>query len=237
MIIKEKKFSKECIEEVIKTLELNNINWWVDHGSLLGLVREGHFIQWDSDVDLGAWYENARKVQDILVALAKKYEYVSYNPLTNAISVRLYDELLAQYWSIDVAFYFISSGIATKYYVDTSTKIGRILGRLLTVVSGDLAPVSNRFIINYLIIGLRKIYKFVPYGLSRRVAVLVGKLTPKRKNEVESYFFEKIEKNLTPYGFLCFPVRAKEYLECRYGSDWKTPKREWNFLLDDHCVK
>ena len=37
--------------------ELNNrkINYWVCHGSLLGLARDGDLIPWDHDVDIAIW--------------------------------------------------------------------------------------------------------------------------------------------------------------------------------------
>jgi len=33
------------------------------------------------------------------------------------------------------------------------------------------------------------------------------------------------------------PEKHVEYLEYHYGKDWKTPIKEWDFRLDDHCEK
>ncbi len=37
-------------------------NCWLDSGALLGLVREGNLIAWDSDIDLGVWESDAAPI-------------------------------------------------------------------------------------------------------------------------------------------------------------------------------
>lgn len=236
MISLEEKFSSRCIQHVIEKLDANGVKWWVDHGSLLGIVRDNQLIPWDSDVDLGAMCDDHDVIHKIASNLACDFEYVSYNYLTNAISVRLYDIRQSQYWSIDIVFYTRSGEKAVKYYVDTEKRFGRIMGRLLTILSGDLAPVTDKKIINWMMVRLRVIHKAIPCWIMAPAAACIARLTPRRKNEVNAFYFKRIERKLTPYGVLCFPCYSKEYLEQRYGADWGTPKREWNFLLDDRCT-
>ena len=43
----------QLFREVVQILNQQNIYYWLDQGSLLGSVRDGHFIPWDHDVDIG----------------------------------------------------------------------------------------------------------------------------------------------------------------------------------------
>ena len=59
------------IEKLIKVLEENNVNYWFDYGSLLGIIRDHKFIPWDTDIETYAYYSNElQKYQ-----LAKSFEY------------------------------------------------------------------------------------------------------------------------------------------------------------------
>lgn len=43
----------EIIIEITKCLEKSNVNFFVDNGTLLGIVREKNIISWDYDIDFG----------------------------------------------------------------------------------------------------------------------------------------------------------------------------------------
>jgi len=46
---------------------------WLDQGSLLGIVRDGRFLPWDGDIDLGVWYHDIAKLEGcLLTKLAEK---------------------------------------------------------------------------------------------------------------------------------------------------------------------
>ena len=44
-----------ALEEVSSLLKNNNINFWVCHGTLLGIIRENRLLPWDKDIDLAVW--------------------------------------------------------------------------------------------------------------------------------------------------------------------------------------
>ncbi|MCK4311232.1 MAG: LicD family protein [Candidatus Cloacimonetes bacterium] len=56
---------KKLILYTIKILEKNNIPYWLDEGTLLGIIRDGDLLPWDHDADMGIPGEYAEKVWKI----------------------------------------------------------------------------------------------------------------------------------------------------------------------------
>lgn len=56
---------KKLVLFAIKILEKNNIPYWVDEGTLLGIIRDGDLLPWDHDADMGVPGEYAEKLWNI----------------------------------------------------------------------------------------------------------------------------------------------------------------------------
>jgi hypothetical protein len=55
---------KNCSENLIlfdDIMKKCNIKYWLSEGTALGVVRDGDFIPWDDDVDVGLFYEEKEK--------------------------------------------------------------------------------------------------------------------------------------------------------------------------------
>ncbi|MFW5993351.1 MAG: LicD family protein, partial [Desulfohalobiaceae bacterium] len=71
-------------------LDASGVQYWLDSGSLLGLIREGQEIAWDSDIDLGIWESQVPKAFKILKDLRSqgyRVSWRSYRGLTYGFSV------------------------------------------------------------------------------------------------------------------------------------------------------
>lgn len=65
--------------EIRRICDANNINYFLDSGSLLGAVRHNGFIPWDDDMDIGMCYDDyARFISIAPVALNKKFFLDNY---------------------------------------------------------------------------------------------------------------------------------------------------------------
>ena len=60
------KESTELLQKFSQTLNENNILFWLEFGTLLGYYREHDFIKHDYDLDIGANYDDAKRIRKSL---------------------------------------------------------------------------------------------------------------------------------------------------------------------------
>ena len=60
----------QFLKEVKEVLDKAEITFWVDWGTLLGFYREGDFIEFDPDIDIGIKREDQGKVMSVIQKLA-----------------------------------------------------------------------------------------------------------------------------------------------------------------------
>ncbi len=57
-----KKKLLELFQQLISALDIINIPWWIENGTLLGAIRHNHMINWDNDIDIGILYSDQNKI-------------------------------------------------------------------------------------------------------------------------------------------------------------------------------
>lgn len=81
---KMKKYGLPCLGTINKIMNEANIKYWVDFGTLLGIYRDGKFIDHDFDIDLGMYEKDYNKdVEELLVknGFKKIREFYAYGKL------------------------------------------------------------------------------------------------------------------------------------------------------------
>lgn len=81
------------IKQLVNILELNNINYCLFMGSLLGFARYNDFIPWDDDFDIFILEDDQNKIDNIFQDLIKKYDLPWKDKDGKEIGNKIYDDL------------------------------------------------------------------------------------------------------------------------------------------------
>lgn len=71
-----KKIQIEILDVVSAFCEENNINYWLDSGTLLGAVRHKGYIPWDDDIDIGMLGPDYKKFAELFNKSNDRYRFV-----------------------------------------------------------------------------------------------------------------------------------------------------------------
>ena len=114
--------------ETIKLFNENNINYWICHGTLLGIIRDRKLISWDHDIDIAVWYKEGlhEKIKNLMREnlFELKEKYFSEDGLLTFTK--------GSGREIDINFYNIVKNIdnnkiaSVKWYVPKNMKPGKI---------------------------------------------------------------------------------------------------------------
>lgn len=64
---------KTMLFDTIDLFERHGIKYWLDDGTLLGIIRDGGLIPWDNDVDLGIAGDSVQRLSGLKFHLLPKY--------------------------------------------------------------------------------------------------------------------------------------------------------------------
>lgn len=221
-------------KEVVKALEEQEIPYWLDQGSLLGIIRDGKFLPWDHDIDLGVLEKDLQSYRESLIhRLRCSGYYVTVMPYVikitsgdrkiRSVDLRVYQE------SGDFVYTELRSTM-DKYnkwkrvqgITATQTiKFGHLLYRLAYQNPGikqkKLKNWGKKIINNW---SLRR------ESLKNRRVVL----------KVEKMYFENL-KEVEVYGLqVKVPSFAEDYLQLKYGQSWRFPQKKWKYWEDDGAL-
>jgi hypothetical protein len=215
----------------VKILTDNNINYWVCHGTLLGIVRDNKLLTWDNDIDFAVWDDECSK-EDILKIFSnderfkKEVVFEEINSLHFATADKRVD---INFYTRDADKAFIKwaalpDGLFIKVYYFVINFIASGTNIKKTIESGNGIIIE---IIKLLIITPLILVRFVfPKSLKNK---LLKNLYKNLDSVGYSYPIElMVNKEMK---FLCVdiivPVESEEVLKNTYGEDWRTPKQNY----------
>jgi len=222
------------LKQIKDLLEKHDIEFWLDTGTLLGAAREKKFIAWDYDVDLGALYKELSKIVDVFDEIKRLGYEVCYFPIEKCIKI------LKENCEIDINLYESKDDEVTRaWYVNN--KIGQILDYFRWILRIEKTDLKRS-----------KLPKtFTKILMTKRIIIPVF-LREKLANSVENFYYKigckivdiripkKYFTNLTEIEFyntkFKAPSKIEEYLELRYGKDWRTPQKDYVYYRDDGSI-
>lgn len=199
--------------------------WWLDSGSLLGLTRDGHFLEQDEDIDIGIVIDSNKCAAFIDELMKLDYKIVIFS-LNNCIykikaiprkSATLDSLILDLQIYLKLKNQYICPQIVFKERTDL---VGKIFKSIVRAKKGSNSFFSKHF----------KIF------FSKKKQLIKFKSMSKQYNvyfwHINSNFVESPFKKIMI--FQCFS-NVDNYLTFRYG-DWHHPVKNWNFTIDDKGI-
>lgn len=229
------------LREVKDILDGLGVQFWLKSGTLLGAIREGKFIEWDYDIDLGTWDRYIPKMKIIAKKFSEKgYEvyYSKYNNMIglwkNGVSVDLPFWRLEQRRAIVPLKYAENFLGKLLFYADWIILFSHYGKRRRTAITkikfGEfryaLVRVTDLLLSESMKLAIAEILNLIAKGTGNRRGLVV---TP------SDYFL-----NLTTIEFygmdFCVPKDTDGYLTYYFGDDWKVPRKSWNYVRKDRML-
>jgi phosphorylcholine metabolism protein LicD len=73
--------AQKMLKDVTDIFDKHGVRYWLDFGTLLGIVREGRILPWDDDMDISIFEDDRQKVHDVVMPEIKKLNYRTYSRL------------------------------------------------------------------------------------------------------------------------------------------------------------
>lgn len=223
--------NNELFKRSIKLLDDNKINYWICHGTLLGIIRDKQLLPWDQDIDFAIWdYEHSK--EKILKIFSSEKGFTQEIVLEEINSLHFSTEGKR----VDINFYSKDKDKAfIKWAVLPKSILKKILFFVSTFVAGDvsiekalkssggkfIAGIKLMIILPLLI--LKKVlsnkYKRNLLKNAYKIFDTIGYSYPLNLMKFKKIKFLDIE--------ITVPIMSEEVLKHTYGNDWKVPKKNY----------
>lgn len=229
--------NNNLFKKSLDILKANNINYWVCHGTLLGIIRNKNLLDWDHDIDFAVW-EDEHSKEEIIKLFSNDQEYTQEISLEEINS--LHFATLGK--RIDINFYtrdnnkaYIKWAVPSEGNSKIFNQFKRLYHFILFFLVNNLRikdaiksskTKTSKIIKFFTILPLTMIRKILSNKIKRKLLKLVykefdilGYSFPLNLMEFEEMVFNGIKIRI--------PKNPEEVLEFTYGKDWKIPKKNY----------
>jgi hypothetical protein len=219
---------EKVFHEVCEMLQKQHINFWVCHGTLLGIVREGRLLPWDHDIDFAVWDNETSKEEIFNIFSSNGYK--EERVFGDMDCLHFYGENK----KIDVSFYKVEGGLSTiKWAISPQSFISKIYLYFIQVIwkgtDKNITLSTN-------------IFKKIPQIILNKQSLLFEFVLPDKIKKVLYSYAIKLMR-YTGYSYptdlmkfhiiqynntkIQVPIDSEKHLELTYGDNWRTPKENY----------
>jgi len=214
--------------ETINLLDENKISYWVCHGSLLGLIRDGNLIPWDHDIDIAVWDHEYNKKDILNIFVLAGFQLKDDNIMGSLHFIRGGGR------GVDINFYKDLQPVSGQSIplVGVMWRMPRsIVGEIFNIIFQNQEYKGKHKLLYNIVSSMQII--FIPiYKILDKLNLLYlmkGYTTP--KSLLSNFIFVNYSE------LRCrIPEQSKDILSFIYGEDWRTPIKEYNWISDSSAV-
>lgn len=222
---------------IVRLMKEHGINFWIDQGSLLGIIRTGNLFSWDHDIDISIWNQEKAKMEAIVIQFQKLGYRVRLLPYVLKLGI------------IDCRIYYDTDGYAnTELRSNSDQAILKSYTRRIRKLLSILLYIRNNSV-RLMMVGVavpkpdqalkprryqaalwinnrtRWVDSALDYFRDRRVLFRVNRNFLNKLETIEAY------DELLPV-----PADAENYLCFKYGDSWRVPNKDWVYWRDDGAL-
>ena len=201
--------NEENFIAITKILKNHSIFFWIDQGTLLGITRDQHLIPWDQDVDLSVWSHDFSKLDGAIDDFREAGFYVENHDYKDAFFLGHPNGYTVE----------IAKQTAMEDYVLRKNALPRN-SRLSSSIKVFLSVLPT----------------FIHFPLRHFARKFLS--TPSVVFQVPICHFEEFASiSFLGIDELRVPKHTDGYLAFKYGANWKTPTRTWDYSKDDGAAQ
>ena len=231
--------SKDIFKLAVKILTENNINYWVCHGTLLGIIRDDEILPWDHDIDFAVWEDEYSK-KDIIKIFStdKRFKPKAILEEMNSLHFFVKD---SENKRLDINFYLRDKNKAfIKWPTLSSALYPKIYNFFLISIASKISlrkiiQSENGIIIQFIKLLISFPLILVRCILPKKLKKLLNKDTFK-KYDYAGYSFpiELMKKKKIKFldVDIFVPINSEEVLKYTYGEEWRIPKKNYTWHKD-----
>jgi len=219
------------LQKIDALFKQNEIDTWIDAGTLLGAVRNKKFIPWDYDMDIGVWYEDVQKINNIEKDIQKLGFEICF------FDYKDYIRILNKDCEIDINLYHHGNNVATRVWT-VNNKFGELLDFFLWILNLKDPSLKKSEMPIKITETISRIFNNTPLKKIKKLLEELYKKIGCRyvKISIPNHYFENLTNIMFYDVNFKAPGHTEKYLEHRYGKDWKTPRKDYKFYRDDGAI-
>jgi phosphorylcholine metabolism protein LicD len=223
----------EVLKAISQLLVDNKINFWVCHGTLLGIIRENRLLPWDRDIDLAVWNHETDK--NVIAKIFENEGYKQEYFFADVDSLHFYGNGK----NIDINFFKKSNGIGSWQGAIASegfyNKIVIHFAHILHIEDLRKIELPKNYLKKFFYLFFIFIVFFLRYFYTKKLKVMANKAALGRISYIGySYPLDLLNfKEINYKGiFLQVPINSEKCLELTYGPNWRVPKKDYVWHKD-----